>query len=149
MFLLATSNLILDVIKRELNSSQGNIHFVHSSNYKSFVRSLVWSKVLSTKQPESDVENKTVDSKAEQQKPTVKVVVPNLKERNIKAGDVKIVLENIKEQSLSKETTTAETLKQIKEKIFDTKPKETEPEKGNMIVLIGLFGCFNSSFSCG
>lgn len=118
---------------------------LYCSKHKPIVRSLVWSKVLYSKQTknvEKNIENKVnVDNlpasgqtgaktTQEEQKPVVKIVVPNVKEEEVKASDVKIVLENIKEQDLSKDASAAEAIKQIKEKIFDTKPKDAEAEKG-------------------
>lgn len=59
--------------------------------------------------------------------------VASAKQQEIKAADVKIVFDNIKEQSLKTEpdATAGDTLKQIKDKIFDRKPKEVEQEKGS------------------
>lgn len=137
LFFLVLKEFIVDLIKRELNSLQGNVHFIHLSKSKPVIRTLMWSKALSSKQNEN-VEN---DSKAadeskqtkmqKEEKTVLKIVTPNVKEQEIKASDVRVVLENVKEQSLNKEATAADALKQIKEKIFDIKSKETEQEKGN------------------
>lgn len=112
--------------EREFNSLQGNVHLIYFTKNKSFIRTLVWSKILSAKQNEN---GKPTDD-AQTEKPILKILTPNVKEQEIKASDVKIVLENVKEQSLNKEATAADTLKQIKEKIFDIKPKEGEQDKG-------------------
>lgn len=137
---------IPDVVKRELNSAQGNVHFVISPNCRPFVRSLVLSNVLYSKPPEKGGESKVNVDKAsetkasqEQQKPVLQIAVPDTKEQEIKTADAKIVLDNIKEQSLGKETTATDTLKQIKEKIFDRKPKEVEQEKGKVVYLFSSY----------
>lgn len=107
---------------------------IYFTKNKSFIRTLVWSKILSAKQKENvetKIENQAkAGNDAQAEKPVLKILTPNVKEQGIKASDVKIVLENVKEQSLNKEVTAADTLKQIKEKIFDIKPKEGEQDKG-------------------
>lgn len=126
-----------DVIKRELNLLRGGIHFIGCSKNKPFIRTLVWSKILSAKQAENsdkdvkDAKSSEVETAAQPETPPVlNVASPNPAEQEVKPSDAKVILENVKEQSLNKHTTAAETLKQIKEKIFDSKPKESEPEKG-------------------
>lgn len=123
------------------------------------MRSLVWSQVLSSKQPKSseksieknlniDTEsvNKPTETTSTQgaSKQDLKIILPDIKEEEIKAGDVKIVLENIKEQSLGKEVTATDALKQVKEKILDSKSKEGEQEKG--IVHIFLHQLYTGLF---
>lgn len=104
-----------------------------SSNLKPSIRSLLWSSnaFYSNKPPENVDSSKTTAKKSSQSNEQQQTVA-GTKEQDIKAADVKIVFDNIKEQSLKKEP-AGDTLKQIKDKIFDRKPKDVEQEKGRLL----------------
>lgn len=97
--------------------------------------------MLSAKQSsEADVNNKTIELQVKDLKGDAKTLDAEKKEQiEIKTSDV--ILENVKEQSLSKTAVAAASLKQIKEKIFDSKPKEADAEKGCRIIRFLSYLC--------
>lgn len=81
------------------------------------------------------IEHATIMHSIEQQEtekktPIIKVIAPNIIEKEIKSSDVKVNLENVKEQSLDNVVLlNSESIKQLKEKLLEIKSKETEQGK--------------------